>query len=36
MKQKIIWKEIVKDIASGMTDSELTTRYNVSEVQLRS
>jgi len=36
MKQKIIEKEIVKDIARGMSDSELTQKYNLSEDQLRS
>ena len=36
MKQKIIEKEIVKDIARGMADSELTQKYNLSEDQLRS
>jgi uncharacterized protein (DUF433 family) len=35
VKQKIIWKQIVKDIARGMTDSELTAKYNLSEDQLR-
>jgi uncharacterized protein (DUF433 family) len=35
VKQKIIWKQIVKDIARGMTDSELVTKYNLSEGQLR-
>jgi uncharacterized protein (DUF433 family) len=35
MKQKIIWKQIVKDVAHGMTDSELTAKYNLSEDQLR-
>ena len=36
MKQKIIDKEIVKDIARGMSDSELTQKYNLSGDQLRS
>jgi Mor family transcriptional regulator len=36
MKQKIIEKEIVKDIARGMADSELTQKYNLSGDQLRS
>jgi uncharacterized protein (DUF433 family) len=36
MKQKIVWQKIVKDIARGMTDSELSQKYNLSAVQLRS
>ena len=36
MKPKIIDKEIVKDIARGMSDSELTQKYNLSGDQLRS
>ena len=36
MKKKIVQKEIVKDIARGMSDSELTQKYNLSEDQLRS
>jgi uncharacterized protein (DUF433 family) len=36
MKKKIIEKEIVKDIARGMSDSELTQKYNLSRDQLRS
>jgi Mor family transcriptional regulator len=36
MKPKIIDKEIVKDIARGMSDSELTQKYNLSGEQLRS
>ena len=36
MKHKIIWKEIVKDIARGMTDSELIKKHNLSRDQLRS
>jgi uncharacterized protein (DUF433 family) len=36
MKKKIIDKEIVKDIAHGMSDSELTHKYNLSADQLRS
>ena len=35
MKQKIIGKEIVKDIALGMTDAELTEKYNLSGGELR-
>jgi uncharacterized protein (DUF433 family) len=36
MKTKIIEKEIVKDIARGMSDSELTQKYKLSRDQLRS
>jgi uncharacterized protein (DUF433 family) len=36
MKTKIIEKEIVKDIARGMSDSELTQKYDLSRDQLRS
>jgi Mor family transcriptional regulator len=36
MKKKIIEKEIIKDIASGMSDSALTQKYNLSGDQLRS
>lgn len=36
MKKKIVEKEIVKDIARGMSDSELTQKYNLSRDQLRS
>jgi PilZ domain len=36
MKERIIDKEIIKDIACGMSDSELTQKYNLSENQLRS
>ena len=36
MKHQIIWKEIVKDIALGTTDSELIKKYNLSRDQLRS
>jgi Mor family transcriptional regulator len=36
MKQKIVWKEIVKDIACGMTDSDLSKKYNLSSRQLLS
>jgi len=36
MKERIIRKEIVKDIARGMSDSELTQKYNLSRDQLRS
>jgi uncharacterized protein (DUF433 family) len=36
MKEKIIWKEIVKDITRGMTDSQLVQKYKVSRGQLRS
>ena len=36
MKKRIIEKEIVKDIARGMRDSELTLKYNLSGDQLRS
>ncbi|MGO9566221.1 MAG: PilZ domain-containing protein [Desulfomonilaceae bacterium] len=36
MKERIIRKEIVKDIALGMSDSELTQKYNLSRDQLRS
>ena len=35
MKQKIVGKEIVKDIASGMTDAELAEKYNLSGGELR-
>ena len=35
MKLKIIWKEIVKDISLGMTDSELSSKYNLGWDQLR-
>lgn len=36
MKLKIIWKDMVKDIARGMTDSELAKKYGLSNDQLRS
>ena len=36
MKKKIIEMEIVKDIARGMSDSELAQKYNLSRDQLRS
>jgi uncharacterized protein (DUF433 family) len=36
MKKRIINKEIVKDIARGLTDSELTQNYNLSADQLQS
>src|SRR5271157_1995337 len=36
MKQRIIGKEIVKDIARRMTNAELTKKYNLSEGELRS
>ena len=36
MNQIIIDKEIVKDIAHGMADSELTRKYDLSGDQLRS
>ncbi len=36
LKKRIIEKEIVKDIAHGMTDSELTVKYNLSGDELRS
>ena len=36
MKQRIIGKEIVKDIARRMPDAELTKKYNLSEGELRS
>ena len=36
MRQKIIDKEIVKDIAGSMSDSELTQKYSLSRDQLRS
>ena len=36
MRQKFIDKEIVKDIAGSMSDSELTQKYNLSRDQLRS
>jgi uncharacterized protein (DUF433 family) len=35
MKKRIIDKEIVKDIARGMTDSDLTQKYHLSEDQIR-
>jgi len=36
MEKRIVDKEIVKDIARGMSHSELTQKYNLSEAQLRS
>ncbi len=36
MKHQIIWKAIVKDIASGLTHQELTRKYSLSGAQLRS
>jgi uncharacterized protein (DUF433 family) len=36
MEKRIIDKEIIKDVACGMSDSELTQKYNLSENQLRS
>ena len=36
MKKKIVEKQIVKDIARGLSDSELTQNYNLSREQLRS
>jgi uncharacterized protein (DUF433 family) len=36
MEKRIIDKEIVKDISRGMTDSELTKKYNLSAGQLLS
>ena len=36
MKGTIIWREIVKDISRGMTDSELTQKYNLAAGQLLS
>jgi hypothetical protein len=36
MKKRIIDKEIIRDIASGMPHSELTQKYSLSENQLRS
>ncbi len=36
MKPKIDWKEIVKDLARGKTDLELTYKYNLAKDQLRS
>ncbi len=36
MQKRIIEKEIVKDIAHGMTDSELAQKYNLSGDELRS
>ncbi|MGO9569448.1 MAG: PilZ domain-containing protein [Desulfomonilaceae bacterium] len=36
MKKKIIEKEIIKHIVRGMSDSELTQKYNLSGDQLRS
>jgi Mor family transcriptional regulator len=36
MKKRIVEKEIIKDIARGMSDSELAQKYNLSGDQLRS